>query len=104
VLRGQLREHVADIDELIVENLLGVVQQAKNGGVAHGVKDVLTFLPALDDVAFTEHRKLLRQGALLNFEASAEVIHPDLTESQRVQDFDSQRMSQSFEELGSETR
>ncbi len=44
------------VDEMIVKNMSGIVEQTEDGGITHRVEDVLSFFPAGDDVALAQHR------------------------------------------------
>ncbi len=96
----QLRQQVFYVDQMVVEYLLGNVQQVEQLRVPNGVVHVLTVFSGGENVAGPENGQLLGQVALLNIEARAEVIYPDLTFPEFVQYSDPQRVGKGLEELG----
>jgi len=100
----QLRKEVADIDELVVEDLACVVQQANDSRVGNRIEDVLRFLASDNDIALPQHRQLLGKGALLNLEPNAKFIYSHFAGPKRIKDSDSHRVSEGLEELRRELR
>jgi hypothetical protein len=46
--------------------------------VTHRVEDIVTLFPARDDIPIPQNGQLLRQVALFDIQASAQVIYPRL--------------------------
>jgi hypothetical protein len=85
----QLRQKISDIDQLVVENPPGDIQQTKNLGISHGIENVLTFFAADYDIALAENSELLRQSGLLDLQLGAQFVNADFADSKGVQDLDS---------------
>src|ERR1035437_4460428 len=80
--RGQLRQEIPNVDQVVVEDLLRIVQQAKNSRLANRIEHVLCILPPHDNIAFPQDGQLLRERTLLNVQPYAQVVHSDLAISQ----------------------
>jgi len=60
-----LGKKVFNIDQLVVEDLFGNIEQSKNSCVPDRVVNIQSFLPANHNIAGAQDRKLLGKRALL---------------------------------------
>ena len=86
---GQLRQQVFYVDQVVVKNLLGDIQQLEDFRVANRIEDTLSVFPAYYNAAAPQDGQLLGQRALFYIQAHTKVIHTDLAAAQLVQDPDS---------------
>ena len=96
---GQLRQQVFQVDQVVVENLLGDIQQLEDFRVADRIENTLPFFPAHNNVPVPQDGQLLGQSALFRVHARTKVIHADFAAAQLVQNSNSQGVRQRFEEL-----
>jgi hypothetical protein len=87
---------------VVIENLLCHIQQMEDLAVPNGVEDIVTLFPTHDNIPVTQNRQLLRQIALFNVQASAQVAHPSFGITQGIQDAYPKGVRQRFEEFGLE--
>ncbi len=95
----QLRQQILHIDQVVIEDFLGHVQEPEDLRVPNRIQHTLAIFPSDDDVAVPQNSQLLREGALLGLQSCAQIIYPDLTAAQLVQNPDSQGVSERFEEF-----
>ena len=96
----QLRKHVLDTHEMVIENFHGNVEHAKDCLVGHGVEDARSILPAHHDAATPQHRKLLRDRGLLDTQSTAQLVDRNFATPECVQNTNAQRVGERLEELG----
>lgn len=84
---------------MIVEYLLGRVQQQEQLRVPHGVVHILSIFSGREDVAVPENGQLLREITLLNIQARAQVVDPDFAPPEFIEYSDPQRVGKRLEEL-----
>jgi len=84
---------------MVVENFLCYIEQRKDLRIANGVVNILALLASTDDASISEHRKLLRQSALLDVEPAAEVVDPGFAATELVENADAKRVRQCLEKL-----
>ena len=97
-----MRQEIANVDEMVVEDLFRIFQQAKDRRIAHLIEDVLPLFAALNDVALPQDGELLGELTLFYFQPGAEVVDSDFATAQDTQNLDPEWMSEGFEEFSGE--
>jgi hypothetical protein len=94
-----LGEHVSDANQMVIEYLLGYIEQLENSGIPHRVVDVQSLLAPNHNIARAQDGKLLGKSALLDLKKAAEFVDPEFSVAQGIQDGNPQWVRQGFEEL-----
>jgi len=95
-----LGKQVLNIDQLVIKDLFGDIEEPKNSCVADGVVNIQSFFPANHNIAGAQDRKLLGKRALLHLEKITELIHAQFAIAKSIENGNSQGMSQRLEESG----
>jgi hypothetical protein len=98
----ELAEHLSHSDKLLVEDLPGYIEQAKDIWIADRVENVETILAGGDEIAAAEDGELLGQRALLRVQPFAKIAYSQFTIPQLIHYPYSQRVCESFKKLGFE--
>jgi hypothetical protein len=102
--RSQLRKEIPDVDQVVIENVAGIVQHPEDRWVLNRVKDVLPFLAGQHDAALAQHGELLRYRGLFDPKPLTEIAYADLALAEGVKYFDPQRVAKRLKELSRELR
>jgi hypothetical protein len=94
-----LRKHIFDANQLVVEYLFRDIKQPKDRAISDRIVNVQAFLTTSHDIATTQNRELLRQSALLNSQKTTQLSHAKFPIAKCVQHGYAERMSQGFEEF-----
>ena len=70
--------------------------------VWHRVEDIVTLFATHNNIPIPQNRQLLRQVALFDIQASAQVVHPDLGIAEGIQDAYPERVCKCLEKFGFE--
>src|SRR6266542_1594998 len=87
--RVNLLQHAADPDQVVVEDLLGSIEQLEYAFIAYGVIDVGAFFASHHDIPVAQHCELLRSVCGLDGETLADLVDCQLALTQRVEAWDS---------------
>jgi hypothetical protein len=85
---------------MVVEDLLGNVEQFEQLRIADGVVNVLSVFSGAEDVAIPQNCQLLGKVALLYVEPGTEIVDPGFALSELIEDSNPQGMSKGFKEFG----
>ncbi len=85
---------------MVIEYLLGDVEQLEQLKIADRVIDVLSLFSGGEDVSIAQDCQLLGKVALLYVEPGTEIVHPGFALSELIEDSNPQWMSEGFKEFG----
>src|SRR5260370_10331450 len=95
-----LGKQMFNINQLVIKDLFGNIEQSKNSCVPDRVVNIQSFLPANHNIAGAQDRKLLGKRALLHLEKITELIDAHFSIPKSIQNGNSEGMSQRLEEFG----
>jgi hypothetical protein len=98
-----LRKDISDSNQLIVEDLFGDIQQAKDRDVSDRVVDVQPFFPTDYDIATPQDPELLRQCALFYLQKITKSVHPQFPIAKGIEHRNAKGVSQRLEKFGLES-
>lgn len=89
---------------MIVEDFSGNIQQAEERGIRDRIKNAVAGFATHDDIANAQNRELLRHIGRFYVQEVAELVDTLFPISQRIQNSNPDRVSQSLKELSLENR
>jgi hypothetical protein len=95
----ELRQEVLYVDQVVVKDLPGNIQQVKNLRIANRIQNTLPVLPSDNNVASSQDGQLLRECALFYVESEAKSGDSDFTPAQFIENPGSHGVSQRSKEL-----